>query len=314
MLKNSNTSSPRPLPFFSYKEWIGQYFSLPVQKISVDGGFTCPNRDGRLSHEGCTYCNNKSFVPSYCRETDSIKKQIEEGKVFFRRKHPELKFLAYFQSYSNTYAHPTELQCCYEDALSVEDVVGIVISTRPDCLPDEVLDYLAELSQRTFLTLEIGVESTNDDILRTIHRGHDFACSVDAIERAASRGIIVGAHLIVGLPGSSLEQEKEQISRINQLPITLLKLHQLQIIRDTPLAQQYCSTPFPLLSADSYRTFVADYLEHLRPDIVVERMLSQAPPNMVIAPQWNIKNHEFVHQLTNYMTVNGMYQGRLWQL
>lgn len=314
MSKNTLTSSTSSFPFHSYGEWLSERFPFPVQKLSVDGGFTCPNRDGHLSRTGCTYCNNESFVPAYCREAKAISQQLEAGKQFFRRKHPQMRFMAYFQSYSNTYGQLSELQRCYEEALSVDGVVGIVISTRPDCLSEEVLAYLEQLSRHTCVVLEIGVESLRDDILRSIHRGHDVACSIDAIHRAATRhGLTVGIHLIIGLPNTCLEEHIDQLSVVNALPITLLKLHQLQVVCNTPLAQQYAKRPFPLLTPEEYLPFVADYLEHLRPDIVVERLLSQAPPQMVVAPRWNLKNHEFVDRLVGHMRTRGMHQGRRWR-
>ena len=313
MTKKTILPKTHRLPFLSYGEWMSKQFPFPVQKLSVDGGFTCPNRDGTLSTEGCIYCNNRSFTPDYCRTASSLTEQVEAGKCFFRRKHPDMRFLAYFQSYSNTYAHLSELQRIYEEVLSIEDVVGIVISTRPDCLSEPVLNYLEQLSHQTFLVLEIGVESTDDDILRKINRGHDVVCSIDAIQRAASHGLNVGIHLIIGLPDTDLDHTAEQTSLINSLPVTLLKLHQLQVIRDTPLADWYAERPFPLLTTERYLTFVADFIEHLRPDIVVERLLSQAPPDMVIAPQWNIKNHEFVHRLIRFMNERDMYQGHFWK-
>lgn len=306
--------TPTDIPFLNYSTWLRGKLPFPVQKLSVHGGFTCPNRDGTLSKKGCVYCNNNSFVPNYCQPRMSVSEQLEAGKQFFRKKHPEMKFLAYFQSYSNTYAKLSDLQQKYEDALSVKDVVGIVLSTRPDCLSEPVLKYLQNLARKTFLILEIGVESTDDAMLCNINRGHDFACSVDAVQRAADvHNLIVGIHLIAGLPGTIHSKEIEAIDVINKLPISLLKLHQLQIIRDTPLAAQYCDKPFPLFTPDEYLKHVADILERLRPDIVMERFLSQSPPDMVIAPQWKMKNHEFTHKLIHYMNANGMYQGRLWK-
>ena len=189
-------------PYYNdYGTWIRRQFPYRVQKISIDAGFTCPNRDGRISTGGCIYCDNRTFNPSYCQRRHSVTEQLEEGKRFFAHKYPDMKYLAYFQAFTNTYAPLAQLKLLYEEALSVPDIVGIVIGTRPDCMPDELLDYLAELNEQTFVLVEYGVESTNDETLLRINRGHTFQQSCDAIERTHQRGLLTGAHIILGLPG-----------------------------------------------------------------------------------------------------------------
>lgn len=280
-----------------YSHWIREQFPFRVQKISVDAAFSCPNRDGRLSLGGCTFCDNKTFNPSYCDRGKSITRQLEEGKAFFAKKYPEMKYLAYFQAYSNTYAPLEELKRKYEDALAVDDVVGLVIGTRPDCVSDEALDYLQQLNQRTFLIVEYGIESANDNTLRRINRGHTFDCSRQAIIKAHQRGIITCGHIILGLPGEDEEEMLHQASTISQLPLDILKLHQLQIIKGTPLAKEYEAHPFHVFSAEEYVNLVIRYVSKLRNDLVLERFVSQSPPNMVIAPKWGLKNHEFTDLL-----------------
>lgn len=280
-----------------YSHWIREQFPFRVQKISVDAAFSCPNRDGRLSLGGCTFCDNKTFNPSYCDRGKSITQQLEEGKAFFAKKYPEMKYLAYFQAYSNTYAPLEELKRKYEDALAVDDVVGLVIGTRPDCVSDEALDYLQQLNQRTFLIVEYGIESANDNTLRRINRGHTFDCSRQAIIKAHQRGIITCGHIILGLPGEDEEEMLRQASTISQLPLDILKLHQLQIIKGTPLAKEYEAHPFHVFSAEEYVNLVIRYVSKLRNDLVLERFVSQSPPNMVIAPKWGLKNHEFTDLL-----------------
>lgn len=280
-----------------YSHWIREQFPFRVQKISVDAAFSCPNRDGRLSLGGCTFCDNKTFNPSYCDRGKSITQQLEEGKAFFAKKYPEMKYLAYFQAYSNTYAPLEELKRKYEDALAVDDVVGLVIGTRPDCVSDEALDYLQQLNQRTFLIVEYGIESANDNTLRRINRGHTFDCSRQAIIKAHQRGIITCGHIILGLPGEDEEEMLHQASTISQLPLDILKLHQLQIIKGTPLAKEYEAHPFHVFSAEEYVNLVIRYVSQLRNDLVLERFVSQSPPNMVIAPKWGLKNHEFTDLL-----------------
>lgn len=280
-----------------YSHWIREQFPFRVQKISVDAAFSCPNRDGRLSLGGCTFCDNKTFNPSYCDRGKSITRQLEEGKAFFAKKYPEMKYLAYFQAYSNTYAPLEELKRKYEEALAVDDVVGLVIGTRPDCVSDEALDYLQQLNQRTFLIVEYGIESANDNTLRRINRGHTFDCSRQAIIKAHQRGIITCGHIILGLPGEDEEEMLRQASTISQLPLDILKLHQLQIIKGTPLAKEYEAHPFHVFSAEEYVNLVIRYVSKLRNDLVLERFVSQSPPNMVIAPKWGLKNHEFTDLL-----------------
>lgn len=280
-----------------YSHWIREQFPFRVQKISVDAAFSCPNRDGRLSLGGCTFCDNKTFNPSYCDRGKSITQQLEEGKAFFAKKYPEMKYLAYFQAYSNTYAPLEELKRKYEEALAVDNVVGLVIGTRPDCVSDEALDYLQQLNQRTFLIVEYGIESANDNTLRRINRGHTFDCSRQAIIKAHQRGIITCGHIILGLPGEDEEEMFHQASTISQLPLDILKLHQLQIIKGTPLAKEYEAHPFHVFSAEEYVNLVIRYVSKLRNDLVLERFVSQSPPNMVIAPKWGLKNHEFTDLL-----------------
>lgn len=280
-----------------YSHWIREQFPFRVQKISVDAAFSCPNRDGRLSLGGCTFCDNKTFNPSYCDRGKSITQQLEEGKAFFAKKYPKMKYLAYFQAYSNTYAPLEELKRKYEEALAVDDVVGLVIGTRPDCVSDEALDYLQQLNQHTFLIVEYGIESANDNTLRRINRGHTFDCSRQAIIKAHQRGIITCGHIILGLPGEDEEEMLHQASTISQLPLDIIKLHQLQIIKGTPLAKEYEAHPFHVFSAEEYVNLVIRYVSQLRNDLVLERFVSQSPPNMVIAPKWGLKNHEFTDLL-----------------
>lgn len=289
--------------------WIRRRFPFRVQKISVDAGFSCPNRDGAISRGGCTFCDNHTFNPAYCNSRKSITEQLKEGKAFFARKYPDMKYLAYFQAYSNTYAPVPRLKQLYEEALSDEDVVGIVIGTRPDCLSPEILDYLEELNRRTFVIVELGVESANDETLLLVNRGHTFADSVNAIEAVHRRGILVGVHIILGLPGEDREEFLRQASVISNLPLDILKLHQLQIIKGTCMARQYSEAPFHLFSVEEYIELIGEYLPLLRKDIVLERFLSQSPGEMLLAPKWGLKNHEFVHLLNKYLEKNNICQG-----
>ena len=296
--------------------YLSAHFPYKVQKISLNAGFTCPNRDGTVGYGGCTYCNNQTFNPAYCKTEKTVTEQLEEGKQFFACKYPEMKFLAYFQAYTNTYAELEELKRKYEEALQVKDVVGIVIGTRPDCMPDTLLDYLEELNQRTFLIVEYGVESTDNDTLKRINRGHTFEVAEEAIRKTAARGIRVGAHIILGLPGETNDQLIKQASVLSALPLTTLKLHQLQLIKGTRMAHEFEMQPedFYLYSADEYIDLVIDYVEHLRPDLVLERFVSQSPKELLIAPDWGLKNHEFTDKVKKRMRERDAWQGKKYAI
>jgi radical SAM protein (TIGR01212 family) len=286
------------LPYKDFSTWLREHHIYnKVQKLSVDAGFTCPNRDGRLSAGGCTFCDNRTFSPRYTDRKRSVTEQLEDGKRFFARKYPEMQYFAYFQSFTGTYDTLDRLRSLYEEALAVPDVVGIIIGTRPDCVSDELLDYLADLSRRVFVMVEYGVESANDDTLRRINRGHTFECSCDAIVRTHQRGIYTGAHVILGLPGEDAAESLRQAPLISRLPIDVLKLHQLQVVRGTRLAREYAEHPFPLYTVDEYIDLVIRYISLLRPDIALDRFVSQCPPELLIAPRWGLKNHEFADLL-----------------
>lgn len=294
----------------SYKDfglWIKEIIGQKVQKISIDAGFSCPNRDGRVGWGGCTFCDNTTFSPAYCSGEKTVTEQLSEGKAFFKRKYPEMKYLAYFQSYSNTYGSLSHLKSIYEEALADGDVVGIVIGTRPDCVSDELLDYLGQLAKRTFVLVEYGVESVSDDVLKRVNRGHDFQCALDAIRETSKRGIHVGAHIILGLPGEDDEENIRGIRQLHDSGMKLLKLHQLQIIRGTQMAAEYAENPFPLYSADEYIRAIIRYISELPDDIVYDRFVSQSPPGKVLAPSWGLKNHEFVDKLRKALRSNDLH-------
>ena len=293
------------MKYVEFGPWLQSELGCKVQKISVNAGMTCPNRDGTLGTGGCTFCNNQTFNPAYCRTEKSVTQQLEEGKQFFARKYPSMKYLAYFQAYTNTYAELDRLVSLYEEALRVPDVVGLVIGTRPDCMPDNLLDYLEELNRRTFLIVEYGVESANDETLLRINRGHTFRQSCEAIRRTAERGIRVGAHVILGFPWEPFDELMRQAEEIGRLPLTTLKLHQLQIIRGTQLAREYAEQPWAVPTAEEYIDLVLNYISRLPYGLVMERFVSQSPPEMVIAPQWGLKNHEFANLLRNRMVKFG---------
>lgn len=290
-----------PTPYIDFGTWIRGIFPFRVQKLTIDAGFTCPNRDGRISTGGCSFCDNRTFNPSYCDRTKSVTQQLNDGKAFFARKYPDMRYLAYFQAYTNTYASLDRLKAIYEEALSVDGVVGIVIGTRPDCVSGQLLDYLHDLSRHTFVMVEYGIESANDDTLRRINRGHNFECSRQAIANAHSRGLFTCGHVILGLPGEDAAESLRQAPIISSLPIDVLKIHQLQVIRGTTLAKEYARHPFHIYSAEEYISLVAGYIRLLRRDLVIERFVSMSPSDMLIAPKWGLKSHELRDMLFREM-------------
>ena len=303
----------RPL-YADMGSYLAARFPYKVQKISLHAGFSCPNRDGTKGRGGCTYCNNQTFSPDYCHTGRSITEQLDEGIAFFARKYPDMKYLAYFQAYTNTYGATPYLAACYEEALAHEGVVGLIIGTRPDCMPPDLLAYLSDLARDRYLMVEYGIESTCDETLARVNRGHDYASAVDAVRRTSEAGIPVGAHMILGLPGESRETILSHAGRLSALPLTMVKLHQLQLIRGTRLAQEYeqgVADIYPY-TVTEYVDLAIDFIERLRPDIVVERFVSQSPDALLIAPRWGLKNHEFTARLLQRMRERNTWQGRLW--
>lgn len=283
-----------------FGSWLTQQLGFKAQKISINAGFTCPNRDGRVGTGGCTYCNNQTFNPDYCQTDRSIRQQLEDGKQFFGRKYPDMRYLAYFQAYTNTYSSLDQLRRKYEEALSVEGVVGLVIGTRPDCMPDDLLDYLSELNRQTFLIVEYGIESVYDRTLQRINRGHDFACTQHTIMQTADRGIRVGGHIIMGLPGETKADMLAEADILSALPLTTIKLHQLQLIRGTRMAEEYAVRPqdFIRFTANEYAELVVEFVHRSRPDLVFDRFVSQSPPQLLAEPGWGLKNYEFMHLIS----------------
>jgi len=288
-----------------------------VQKVSIAAGFTCPNRDGLVGEGGCAFCNNAGFTPGYLDRRQTIGEQIDAGLHFLDRRYPRTQhYIAYFQSYSNTYGEFERLRACYAEALSHPRISGLAIGTRPDCLPDRVLDYLAQLSRTHLIELEIGVESCNDLALARVNRGHDFACSVDAIYRAAARGLAVTAHLLLGLPGESHASMLAGAARLSALPIQALKLHQLQLIRGTALARDWERDPaaVPLLDEEACIGLIADFIERLAPSILLQRLGSEVPPSLKLAPQWNLRLSELSPRISAELARRGTWQGCRFQV
>lgn len=274
-----------------------------MQKLSVNIGATCPNRDGTLGYGGCIYCNNESFVPSYCHSTDSLINQLTKGKKFFGDKYPHLHYIAYLQAYTSTYLPNKDLCTIYKDILSIDKIEAIIISTRPDCVDEALLKSLSAIVENTHkrIMFEIGVETTHDITLKAINRHHTSSDSSEAITKCAKYGFDVGIHLIMGLPGESEDMMLTTIENVCHLPITSIKLHQLQIIKDTPLHKVWIDNKniVKLFTIESYLDFCIKALKYIPKDIAIERFTASAPANLVIAPKWGLKNYQFTNLLHN---------------
>ena len=282
--------------FNSYAEHFRLEFGQRVQKVTIDAGFTCPNRDGSKSTGGCTYCNNDAFNPSYCHPAKSVSQQIKEGIEFHKVRYRRARnFLAYFQAYSNTYASLGQLKSIYEEALAFPDVIGLVIGTRPDCIDDEKLEYFSTLARNKYIIIEYGLESCYNTTLTRINRQHSFEDSVSALEKTAAAGIRTGAHIIFGLPGETRSQMLEEAKILSALPINNIKFHQLQIINHTRMADEYKNNPeqFELFSLEEYIDFITEFIENLNPSFVIERFTSEVPPRYHAGPNWgNIRTDQ----------------------
>lgn len=281
-----------------FSDFLASHFSVKVQKISVNAGFTCPNRDGTKGRGGCSYCNNQSFSPAYCESAESVTEQLERGKKFFARKYPDMKYLAYFQAYTNTHCEDIDrLMALYNEALRVGGVVGLIIGTRPDCMPQMLLDRLADLE--AWVMIEYGAESANDETLKRVNRCHTWSETMDAVTRTSAVGIPCGLHLIMGLPGEDEPMMLETIDRVNQLPIDTVKIHQLQLIRGTRLATEVENGTCEIMrfTPDSYADLCVKIIRRIRPDIALERFVSQSPTELLIYPRWNLKNYQFTNLL-----------------
>ena len=303
--------------FHSLADQYKARYGSRIQKVSIHAGFTCPNRDGRVGTGGCTFCNNSGFSPSYCHENLSIETQIEKGLRFLKKRYKRAQlFVAYFQAYSNTYAPLEILKKRYEEALSHPGISGLSIGTRPDCVTDDILDYLSFLSTKYIIHVEYGVESCYEDTLLRINRGHTFQDSVEAIEKTSERGLHTGIHLIVGLPGESHEQILKQGVIISQLPVNSIKFHQLQIVKDTPLAQEYLNNPsdFHFFEPEEYVVFMADFLENLAPRIAIERFAGEVPPEFNLRKSWSgLRSDQVIILIEKELEQRNSWQGKAIQ-
>ncbi len=303
--------------FNAYSNYCVEHFGERIQKLSVNAGFSCPNRDGTLGTTGCIYCNNNAFNPSYCSPEKSITQQIEEGiefhKVRYRR---ASKYIVYFQAFSNTYGSLEILKEKYSEALSRPEVIGLSIGTRPDCITGEILDYLAELNKKYFISIEYGVESCNNNTLERINRGHTFEQSVDAIKKTAARNIHTGIHIIFGLPCETKEEMLLQSRIISDLPVSSIKFHQLQIIKDTPLANDFVkhANNYKIFTLNEYIDFIIDFTERLNPSIIIERFTAEVPPRFLVKGGFGLlRTDQLLQKIEKSMEERDTWQGRLYK-
>lgn len=303
--------------FNAYSNYFKRTFGERVQKVTIDAGFTCPNRDGTKGVGGCTYCNNDAFNPSYCTPEKSVTQQINEGIEFHEKRYRRAsKFLAYFQAYSNTYAPLDKLKKIYDEALAIDGIAGLVIGTRPDCIDDEKLEYFQQLSEKYYIILEYGIESCNNNTLKLINRGHTFEEAVQALERTKKYGIKTGAHFIFGLPGETKEYLIQEAETISSLPLDTVKFHQLQIIKGTIMEAEYKKNPemFTFFELPEYIDFFIQFLERLNPGFVVERFAGEVPPRFLAGPGWGlIRNDQILNKFEKRLEELNTWQGKLYE-
>jgi radical SAM protein (TIGR01212 family) len=293
-----------------FGRYMKDLYGQPVYKVNVDAGFTCPNRDGSLATGGCIYCNNDSFRPSACTSTASLHDQIEKGIPYLRSRYGAERFIVYFQPYTNTYASVDILEKLYREALDNPGVVGLAIGTRPDCIDAEKIALLESLSRDHFILVEYGLQSIHDKTLDFINRGHDYACFQKALAMTAGRGIHIGAHIILGFPTETREEMLDMADELSGLPIEFLKIHQLQVVKETALAGMYAKEPFPTFGYHDYLKMLSDFLERLSPNIVLQRLFASAPDEILVAPIWNRTRSELLRDLDAFMEQKGSFQGK----
>ncbi len=293
----------------AFGPYLKKKFGAIVYKVNVDAGFTCPNRDGTLGITGCIYCNNSSFRPSECKSDIPISKQIKDGIAYLSHRYKAEKFLVYFQPYTNTYAPLPELESAYREALDGPSVIGLAIGTRPDCIDSDKIELLRSLARDYFILVEYGLQSIYDKSLDYIQRGHDYPTFLDALALTRDKGIHIGAHIIVGLPTETREETVAMSDELSGLPIGFLKIHQLQVVRDTPLAEAYLNNPFQTFDYKEYLDFLVDFIERLSPDIILQRLFATAPDSILIAPNWGKSRQEIIRDIEKRFTERNAFQG-----
>lgn len=302
--------------FNAYPDYMRKIFGERVQKLTLDAGLSCPNRDGTKGNGGCTFCLNEAFNPSYCSPQKSIARQIQEGITFHENRYRRAtKYLAYFQAFSNTYAAVDKLENLYRQALELKNVIGIVIGTRPDCINEDILSLLKDISGSHYVMVEYGIESVYNKTLLRVNRCHTFEESVDAVERTASLGIPVGGHIITGLPGESRDEMLQSADILSKLPLTSVKFHQLQLFKGTRMAKEYLADPaaFHLFEKDEYLNLMIEYIERLNPRIVIERIAGETPPRYVLHQPWGPRYDQLLKEFERLLDEKNTWQGKFYK-
>jgi radical SAM protein (TIGR01212 family) len=299
--------------FRSFGHNMREKFGFTVYKVNVDAGFTCPNRDGTLGVSGCIYCNNDSFRPNSCRPTLSVTEQVVNGITHVKKRYGAKNFLVYFQPYTNTYAPVEQLEALYREALREPSVVGLAIGTRPDAIDREKIEMLEALASKYFILIEYGLQSIYDNSLKFINRGHDYQTFLNALELTKNRGIFIGAHIIAGFPTETKDETLAMAEELSSLPIECLKVHQLQVVKDTPLEELYKKKPFHVFEYQEYLDFLADFIERLSPDIVLQRLFATAPDDILVAPQWGRNRHQILRDIEKNLELRDAYQGKKYK-
>jgi radical SAM protein (TIGR01212 family) len=297
----------------AYGRFLKEKFGGRVYKVSVDGGFNCPNRDGTVGINGCTYCNNDSFRPGTASRLKPVGEQVLTGMDYLRKRYGAEKFIVYFQPFSNTHAPLEELIPVYESAIAHPDIVGLSVGTRPDCVDDDKIAWFEKLARNLFVTLEYGLQSIYDKTLERINRGHDYRCWLDAVQRTGNRGIWIGTHMILGFPWETREEVLQSARAISDKGIDFLKLHHLHVVKNTEMEREFLSNPFPLPDLDEYVELVVDFLERLNPAIRIERLFGSAPPDQLVGPVWNKSKAGIRHRIEQRLKERDTWQGRLYE-
>lgn len=295
--------------FNTFGQYLRKRFNTIIHKVNIDAGFTCPNRDGTLDVTGCIYCNNDSFRPSECKPQLSIKEQIRKGINYLSLRYGARRFLAYLQPYTNTYAPVSELERLYSETLSHPAIMGLAIGTRPDCIDEEKISLISSFARNHFILVEYGLQSIYDKTLEYIHRGHNYQTFLNAVNLTAEKGIEIGVHVIAGFPTETREEMLYTASELSRLPIGFIKIHQLQVVKDTPLAQYYQKEPFHLFSYEEYVDFVVDFIERLSPEIVIQRFFATSPSHILIAPKWGKSRHQLMNDIQKRFIQRDAIQG-----
>lgn len=299
--------------YYKYSHFLRERFGRSIHRVTVDGGFTCPNVDGTVATGGCVYCDNRSFSPNRRLPRVNIQDQLTRGLQILDEKYSPEGYLAYFQAATNTYGSLDKLRRLYDDAVANPRVEGLIIGTRPDCVADDVLDLIQSYTSRCFVALELGLQSIHQRSLDWMNRGHDVECFFDAVRRTKGRGIDISTHVILGLPGESRDDMLETACAVAKSGIDGVKIHNLHVVKDTPLADQYERGEVRMMERDEYLDLLIEFLELLPPTMVIHRVTGDAPGNYLIAPQWPLRKAEFIQQLEREMAARGTYQGRLFQ-